>query len=318
MEVLEVNRSRLTDLGLQPPTQFTVLTPVPTTTSSTTGGVIVTTTAGANQLTLDNLRHLTGAQIGINNPVLNLLKQDGDVNLLANPRIRVVNKEKAKILIGDKVPVITTTATANVGVSESVSYLDVGLKLEVQPEVYPDNDVGMNVNLEVSNITQQIKGSNGSLVYQISTRSASTSLRLKDGETQALAGLIQDSENDSATGLPFLSDIPLVGRLFADKSHKRVKDEIVLLITPHIVRNVEPAPLSATEFQAGTDGDPGGSFMRSGPPVDPVRLPPIEPNRPASPPAEGEGSPGQAPVAGVSRPALPGRIRPPPTLTPAS
>ncbi len=312
VEVLEVNRSRLTDLGLQPPTQFTVLTPVPSTTSSTTGGVIVTTTSGATQLTLDNLRHLTGAQIGINNPVLNLLKQDGDVNLLANPRIRVVNKEKAKILIGDKVPVITTTATANVGVSESVNYLDVGLKLEVQPEVYPDNDVGMNVNLEVSNITQQIKGSNGSLVYQISTRSASTTLRLKDGETQALAGLIQDSENDSATGLPFLSDIPIVGRLFADKSHKRVKDEIVLLITPHIVRNLEPAPLAATEFPAGTEGGGGATFLRPGPPENPVHPLPVEP----SPVAEGEGAPGSAPAPGVPRPVLPGRIKPPPTLSP--
>ena len=313
VEVLEVNRSHLLDLGLQPPTQFGVLTPVPATTSSTTGGVIVTTTSGTNQLTLDNLRHLSAAQIGVNNPVLNLLQQDGDVNLLANPRIRVVNKEKAKILIGDKVPVITTTATANVGVSESVNYLDVGLKLEVQPEVYPDNDVGMNVNLEVSNITQQIKGSNGSLVYQISTRSASTSLRLKDGETQALAGLIQDSENNSATGLPFLSDLPLVGHLFADKSHKRVKDEIVLLITPHIVRNVQPAPLSATEFPAGTEGEPGAPlFMGAGAASDTAPRRPTTPGVP--PPAAASAS--AVPTDAPARPLLPGRIKPPPTLSP--
>ena len=127
-------------------------------------------------------------------PTVNLRKDDSDVNILANPRIRVKNREKAKIHIGDKVPVITSNTTATGVVSESVSYLDVGLKLDVEPSVMMRDDVQIKVGLEVSNIVREIRSSNGTLTYQIGTRNAGTTLRLKDGETQVLAGLISDED----------------------------------------------------------------------------------------------------------------------------
>ncbi|TCJ13931.1 type II and III secretion system protein [Parasulfuritortus cantonensis] len=186
-------------------------------------------------------------------PTLNAGKTDSDVNLLANPRIRVRNKEKAKIHIGDKVPVITSNVTSTGVTSESVSYLDVGLKLDVEPQVYLDGDVAMKVGLEVSNIVQQVKSSTGTLTYQLGSRNATTVLRLKDGETQVLAGLISDEERTSAAKVPGLGDIPLLGRLFSSHSDNNSKTEIVLLITPHILRNVVRPELAEEEFYAGTE-----------------------------------------------------------------
>src|SRR5205823_11161072 len=133
-------------------------------------------------------KHLNSGLFRLNVPdplvSFNFSRQDGRTNVLANPRIRVKNREKARIHIGDRVPVITTTAGATGFVSESVNYLDVGLKLEVEPQVYLEDDVGIKVSLEVSNISSQIKTSSGTLAYQVGTRNATTTLRLKDGETQ--------------------------------------------------------------------------------------------------------------------------------------
>src|SRR5262249_13224523 len=141
------------------------LVPNPATVIATPAGTQTVTnqTLTSTQLTLAGLRHLHGSSIGIDNPSANLRSENGDADILANPRIRVKNREKARILIGDRVPVITTTSTANVGVAESVNYLDVGLKLEVEPNVYLDNEVGVKVNLEVSNIVREVRSSSGTL-----------------------------------------------------------------------------------------------------------------------------------------------------------
>jgi general secretion pathway protein D len=195
--------------------------------------------------------------------VLNLRKLDGTVSLLANPRIRVKNRDKAKVHIGEKVPVITTTSTANVGVSSSVNYLETGLKLDVEPNVFLEDDVSIKVQLEVSNILEQLNVS-GTISYRLGTRNAATTLRLKDGETQVLAGLINSEDRKNAAKVPYLGDLPLLGRLFRSDSDQRNKTEIVLLITPHIVRNlVRPETVSVT-YPSGTDASPGTAPLRLG------------------------------------------------------
>ncbi|MFM9913801.1 MAG: secretin N-terminal domain-containing protein [Methylophilaceae bacterium] len=237
MEVLEVSRSRLQELGIQYPNQLAVATPT-----------------GAAALTLDTLRNLTSKVISVSpNPALNFNKTTGDVNLLANPRIRVRNNEKAKIHIGDKVPVITTTSTANVGVSESVQYLDVGLKLEVEPRITLDDNVNIKISLEVASIAKTIATKNGGLVYQVGTRNTSTLLRLKNGETQILAGLISDEERENANKLPGLGDIPVLGRLFASEKDEKNKTEIILAITPRIINNIQRSEADIQEYWSGTD-----------------------------------------------------------------
>ena len=256
VEVLEVKRNRLLDLGIQYPNTFTALNigQQQTSTQIGTAPVITTGIQTQNIVTVDTLRNLTGSNIAVSpNLGVNLKKEDGDAQILANPRIRVKNREKAKIHIGDKVPVITTTSTANVGVSESVNYLDVGLKLDVEPQVYLDQEVGIKVGLEVSNIVREVRSQTGTLTYQIGTRNAATVLRLKDGETQVLAGLISDEDRQSASKIPGLGDLPLVGRLFSTHRDEANKTEIVLLITPHIVRNITRLDVGMSQFPSGTE-----------------------------------------------------------------
>lgn len=278
VEIMEVKRSRLMELGPQWPTQLSVLTPEAATTTSTTGGVLVTTTTPASRLTLESLRSLSRADIGVfPNPTLNLRAEDGDVNLLANPRIRVKNREKAKIHIGDKVPVITSNVTSTGVTSESVSFLDVGLKLDVEPQVHLEGDVAIKVGMEVSNIVREIRSATGTLTYQLGSRNASTVLRLRDGETQMLAGLISDEDRNGVSKFPGLGDLPLLGRLFSSHRDEKNKTEIVLLITPHIIRNIERPDLGEAEFFAGTESNTSTQPLRLGP-------------------ATGVSSPGQAPL----------------------
>jgi len=218
-------------------------------------------------------------RVGVSDPAiaLNLRQQAGRTNVLANPRIRVKNKEKAKIHIGDKVPVVTTTAGSTGFVSESVNYLDVGLKLEVEPLVYLEDDVGIKVGLEVSNIAREIRSPSGTVTYQVGTRNAATTLRLKDGETQVLAGLINDEDRRSANKVPGLSRLPVLGRLFSNNDDTVNKTEIVLLITPRVIRNIERPAARLEEFNSGTEAEVGGN---------PVALPVSPPSAPAVPTPE--------------------------------
>ena len=269
VEILEVKRSKLTDLGVQYPNQFSLLLLPPATTSTIgQGGVVTNTTTPATVLTVDSLKNIAGKNIAISpTPTVNLKKDDSDVNILANPRIRVKNRDKAKIHIGDKVPVITSNATSTGVISESVSYLDVGLKLDVEPTVMQRDDVQIKVNLEVSSIVREIRSGSGTLTYQIGTRNAGTTLRLKNGETQVLAGLISDEDRSAGSRIPGLGDLPIVGRLFSSQRDERNKTEIVLLITPRVLRTVESREPALTEFQSGTENAIGGGGPSFGVPT---------------------------------------------------
>ncbi|WP_310447565.1 secretin N-terminal domain-containing protein [Thiobacillus sp.] len=298
VDVLEVKRSKLLDLGVQYPNQFTVINPSTLTSA----------------LTLENLKNISASTIAVSPaPAVNIQQDNSDVNILANPRIRVKNREKAKIHIGDKLPVITTTSTANVGISESVAYLDVGLKLDVEPSVLMRDDVQIKVNLEVSNIVKEIRSLSGTLTYQIGTRTANTVLRLKDGETQVLAGLISEEERGSSTGIPGLADLPILGHLFATKSNETIKTEIVLLITPHILRNAEAQQAALTEFRGGTENSIGGGSGGGGGisvPVSPAIAPPARgqisaPDQMVEPPAAPDSEPEPVPALPQAQPFQP-------------
>lgn len=243
VEVLEISRDRLTDLGISWPNSATISTP----------------TGAAGGLTLGALGDLTRGQLQVTPFSLGLgfKLQDTDANLLASPRIRVRDHEKAKILIGDKVPIITNTVTpvqtGSSVVTGSIQYIDVGIKLEAEPHVYPEGEVGIKLNLEVSNIVKEISGPSGSLAYQIGTRSASTSLRLRDGETQVLGGLISDSDRNAAAKVPGLGQLPILGRLFSEHNGDHTKTEIVLSITPRIVRTQGIAEDTMRDVWSGTE-----------------------------------------------------------------
>jgi general secretion pathway protein D len=284
VEVLEVGENLLTQLGIEWP------------------GRIAAGLQGAagtpGQLTGHELTHMNSGlvQVTVSDPLiaLNLRQQAGRTNVLANPRIRAKNHEKAHIHIGDKVPVITTTAGATGFVSESVNYLDVGLKLDVEPNVFLDNDVGIKVALEVSNIGAQVKTSSGTVAYQVGTRNANTTLRLHDGETQVLAGLISNEDRRSASQVPGLANLPLLGRLFQSKDDTATKTEVVLLITPHVVRNIQRPDVHLEQFNSGTEAELGGGSLS---------LPAAGPTAPAPLPAP-------APSPAPAQPAVPQNLPP--------
>lgn len=244
VQVLEMKRSYVQNLGVKPPTGLSV--PVPS------GGV----------LTVDDLK-VSGSELIVNGvPGIEFNATDGNVNLLANPRIRVKNKELAKIHIGEKVPVFTSNVASTGVSSQTVQYIDAGLKLEIEPEISPTDDITIKVSLNVSSIGDEVTattGSNQSVAFRVGTRLTSTILRLHDGETQVLAGLIDDQDRRSITGLPGLSKIPLLGRLFSTQSDDKIKTEIVLSITPHIVRDRRLPSASQAEMWVGSEGQAGRS-----------------------------------------------------------
>jgi len=168
-------------------------------------------------------------------------------NILANPSITVFNGKKASILIGDKVPVFTSSASStDVTTSDttiSVEYKDVGVKLEVTPRV---NDlktglVSLKIAPSISTITEW-KTSGNNMAPQISTREATTELRVKDGETIYLGGLLQEQETKNIKAIPFLSKLPILGELFKSRTTSKEKTEIIVAITPHIVKELSGVP----------------------------------------------------------------------------
>lgn len=243
VEVLEVGTSLLSTIGVQYPSQISA------------GVMGAAGTAGSVKLSEILNRNSSMVNVTLTDPALaiNLLHQDGDTNLLANPKIRVKNHEKANIHIGEKVPVISNTTTATGLIAQSVTYLDVGLMLDVEPTVHLDNDVAIKVGLEVSNISKTIQNTDGSVNYQVGTRKASTFLRLHDGETQILAGLIDKEDRKTANSVPGLGQLPILGHLFSNDSDSLTKTEIVLLITPHVVRNIVRPESPVEEFSSGTE-----------------------------------------------------------------
>jgi general secretion pathway protein D len=240
VEVMEVATQRILDLGLQWPNTFGVV-------NSDGSGVTI----------LDQLRGINSSRISISpSPQAKINAQDNDINTLASPVIRVSNREQARIHIGQRVPIISATSvpsTQGPVITESVTYLDVGLKLEVQPIVHLNNEVAIKIALEVSNATPLEPTRQGTIPVQVDTRNAQTTLRLHDGETQILAGLVRNDHGATGNKIPGLGDIPGLGRLFGSNKDTVGKSELVLSITPRIVRNLPYQSPSDMEFPTGTE-----------------------------------------------------------------
>jgi general secretion pathway protein D len=249
VEVLEISRNVADTLGINWPGNIAV--------SATSAQVPGSKSLVLSDLHRQNSDSLTISPLGLSADILETV---GQTNVLSSPRIRARNKEKAKVLIGDRVPVVTSGSNATTGgtfSTSSVQYIDVGLTLEVQPTIHLDGNVAIKMSLEVSSILKEIDvpiGNGGTTVaYQIGTRNVNTTLELKDGETQVLAGLIQDQDQRNATQIPGLGSMPILGRLFGSTNTTRDKSEIVLSITPRIIRAQARPSSETTEFWYGTE-----------------------------------------------------------------
>lgn len=240
VEVMEVATQRILDLGLQWPSTFGLVN-----------------SDGSAVTLLNQLKGINSGRISISpSPQAKINAQDNDINTLASPVIRVSNRQQARIHIGQRVPIISATSvpsTQGPVITESVTYLDVGLKLEVQPTVYLNNEVAIKIALEVSNATPLEPTRQGTIPVQVDTRNAQTTLRLHDGETQILAGLVRNDHDATGNKIPGLGDIPGLGCLFGSNKDTVGKSELVLSITPRIVRNLPYQSPSDMEFPTGTE-----------------------------------------------------------------
>ncbi|SFP41107.1 general secretion pathway protein D [Geopseudomonas sagittaria] len=242
VQVMEISRQRVQDLGLEWPQTFSLL----------------------DAATLDKLNSIDSARIGISpSPQLKINAKNSAINTLASPVLRVSNREKAKIHIGDRVPVISATSvpsTQGPVITESITYLDVGLKLEVEPTIHLNDEVAIKVMLEVSNAENQPPTVSGTIPVKVTTRNAETVLRLRDGETQVLAGLMRNDHNELGNQIPGLGEssglggLFGIGRLFGSRQDDVRKTELVLSITPRIVRNLPYMSPHQMEFPSGTEG----------------------------------------------------------------
>ena len=269
VEILEFNHTTDNNIGLKFPDQVAF-------------GI-------ASPITLNALRAINDTAIKVSgldpSIAINLKRQLGDINILANPRIRVRNREKAKFHIGDKVPVITSTTypgTTTGATSSSVSYLDVGIKLEFEPSIQLDDDVIIKTILEVSSITNTVVNS-GTTAYQVGTRNATTTLTLRDGETQVLAGLLSSDEATTTNRLPGLGDIPILGNLFSNRASKGGRKEILLSITPRIVRNLHRPTDDLLEYSYGPENGNQGGVGQAVAATQPISQPVSQQIRPPQP-----------------------------------
>ncbi len=162
--------------------------------------------------------------------------EKGTAKLLANPNITVLNKQKATIKIGDRIPLEITTSSivqGQVAMSTSVQFESVGITVDIEPIIGKNGQVTMDISAEISSVVKTTKEG----YPQIGTRKAVTKLRLKDGESGTIGGLIREEVRDKQVGIPFLVEIPLLGRLFGFTTHETVRAEIIMSITPHIIKN---------------------------------------------------------------------------------
>jgi len=247
VEVLEVTHTMLSDLGIAYPDQFTLTGSLP---------------AGAANLTLSNIGSSVARANVLVTPfptvTLKAHLDSSNTNILASPRLRARNKEKAKIHIGDRLPVFTNSvtplATGSAVTTGTVQYIETGIKLEVEPNIHADGEVAIKLSLEVSVAKAPVTNAvSGTTAYPISTRNTSTVLRLKDGETQVLAGLIQDSDVKTKVMIPGLGEIPGLGGLFGTSRRDGSKTEIILSITPRLMGSMNMPNARLVDFWSGTE-----------------------------------------------------------------
>jgi general secretion pathway protein D len=208
-------------------------------------------------MSLNQFRNLSSDNVILTLPslLLTLIKQDSDAQTLANPRVRVLNNKQAKFHIGDRIPIQTSTvqSTTTVAVTSTFEYKDVGIKLTIDPNVHLSNTVTLKMNLEISSLGEPIDFGNNQVQYKFGTRNVDTTINLRDGETVIIGGLIKDEERKSSNKIPLLGDLPVVGKLFSRSDDGTVKTDILMSITPNIVRPMELPDKDHQVFWSGTE-----------------------------------------------------------------
>jgi len=201
------------------------------------------------------LQELSDKEIMLSIPTatLHLLKQDGDTRTLANPQIRVKNNEKASIHIGERIPLRTNRRVdTNGDITYDYQYQDIGVKLDAVPSINMNGEISLKINLEISALGPNI-GTADDPQYAIKARTAKSVLTVRDGEPIIIGGLIRDDERESLRKIPYLGEIPGIGRLFTNEGRNDTKTDILMSITPMLLQEQEIPGKDIIEMWSGNE-----------------------------------------------------------------
>src|SRR5579863_7421555 len=315
--VLQVSKDKSRTLGLSPPTSATVTlqSNVNTTTPTTTTGTTMTSTSSGTGLNLNTLGNLNATDFQVTIPSANLsaVMGDSDTKMLQNPQVRALDNQKATLKIGERVPVATGSFQPGIGgvginplVNTQFQYLDVGVNIDVTPHVHGDREITLKITMEISSVVGQssIGGISQPIIGQ---KKIEHEIRLKDGESSLIGGILDDSQTRALSGIPGLAQIPILRYLFGQTTQDHSEDETVFVITPHVVRGAMVSELNQRQIDIGT-----ASTIS----LHHVNRPVAAPAPPGAPAAQPQGAPAPAtpapanPNPGIPNPATPSPATP--------
>jgi general secretion pathway protein D len=291
VELLQINTTKTQDLGVLLSAYQSSATLVAPGGTNDFGAKIPDGT-----FTWDQLKDISIRSFGFTLPSItySFIKNNTDAELLAKPQMRISEGQKAQLVIGDRVPIPTTTFNTgttiggNIVPVTSFQYQDVGIKIEVEPRVHHNKEVTLKLTIEVSNLNGFVEVTSGQKQPIIGTRTIASSIRLKDGETNLLAGLFRTDKSNTTNSVPFLGDIPILGRLFSKKASNNASTDLVLTLTPHIIRIPDVTAQDLEPFYVGTDSN---ISVRGGPGIEtPAQQGPFDFSR-REPPTPPRGAP---------------------------
>ena len=282
--VLEVSKNWEQTLGIAWPNNISVQLQSPQAAATASNSTLTGTTTTGISPTIYDLAHLKGSDFAVNVGAaqLNLLLTNANTQILQDPRIRATDGQKATLTIGSKIPIATgsysapgITPTAAIGYAQTqFQYIDVGVKIEMTPTIHYDGDVTLKVHVETSAETSQVT-IEGVTEPIISQRVADQVIRLRDGQASILGGIRNNQTQESWTGIPGLSSIPILRYLFGSKDHTINDDDIVFVVVPHVVREQDLTQDNLRAIDTGVGQSIDLRHVQSATPGTPVSSTPI-------------------------------------------
>ncbi|HSY92723.1 MAG TPA: cohesin domain-containing protein [Candidatus Binatus sp.] len=260
--VMQISKDKSRTLGFNPPTSATVtLQDNINTTSTTTTTGTTTPTSGTSGINLNTLGSLTAQNFQVSIPSANLsaVMGDSDTKLIQNPQVRSLDGQKASLKIGERIPIATGSFQPGIGgvginplVNTQFQYQDVGVNIEVTPHVHSSREVSLKITMEISSVTGQasIGGITQPIIGQKKVDLGE--IRLRDGESSLIGGILDDSQTRSLSGIPGLAQIPILKYLFGQTTTDHSEDETVFAITPHVIRGTEVSEINQRAIDIGT------------------------------------------------------------------
>jgi general secretion pathway protein D len=305
--ILQVNRDKAHTLGINPPTSATVAlqnninTTSSTTSTTTSTGASTTTTGTPNQVNLNRIGNLNATDFTVTIPqaTASALFSDSDTKLIQNPQIRSVDGQKASLKIGERVPIATGSFQPGIGgvginplVNTQFQYLDVGVNIDITPKIHAGDEVSMKISMDISSVTgtSSIGGIDQPIIGR---KTIEHEIRLRDGEVSLLGGMLEDQQTRSVSGIPGLSQIPILKYLFSQTQTDHSENEIVFVLIPHIVREPDLDAASEKAIDVGTANSI--QLRRIAPLVLPAAVPPTPNQAPAAAPTTQNSAPAQPP-----------------------